>query len=148
MILTKIKNMSGIPQIKVKLSNYQSLKSQGDNVLEYFRQYVQINYIVSEIFLDNQKSSFKFRMFGVDFKMALKVDFDNHALFQNGKIVAYRRVKDSNEKVEEIEITSFVFDKIGNIENQYLVNEFSDPFMVKILSILFSANPNLTVDLG
>ena len=70
-------------------------------------------------------NSFQIKFWGIEYIIKTEITYKDNKGFFLGEINTYLK-----NKTENILILSYSFDKIGNIQNDYLVSDFSDYYFL------------------
>lgn len=124
--------MNPLPaQIESYAGKYTPLKEQGAKLLAALSTSM-VNAKMTSMFAMTSFNDIeiKFQFLGFEFITVLEILPTNYSLNSEGQLTIYwLKGKDK----EEVEIVSFCFDKIGNVNRMYTVNEFADFYLVEFL---------------
>ena len=80
-----------------------------------------------------EKSSFEFKFWGLNFVVQCEIEFNNNLhTFKQGEFNTYLKTKDDELNL----VISYSFDKIGNIGNGYLINDFAEEYYIDFVNKL------------
>ena len=111
--------------------NYNPLKEQGAKLLAALSTCIDSPSTISMFTIMSSKDiEIRFQFLGFEFSTVLEILPINYSLGFEGQLTTYwLKGKDT----EDVEIVSFSFDRIGNVNRMYTVDEFADLYLIEFL---------------